>query len=121
MLVFPSAYRKNGDRLEADRAVIVEGYFDRREEQPKIALRKTGPIPESLREMHLRLAGNGNGEMDRNKLVKLLQKYPGDIEVFLHLPGRRLLVLNEKFNVSPRQDLKQELAAIYGSQNVWFN
>ncbi len=121
VLVFPSAYRKNGDRLEADRAVIVEGYFDRREEQPKIALRKTGPIPESLREMHLRLAGNGNGEMDRNKLVKLLQKYPGDIEVFLHLPGRRLLVLNEKFNVSPRQDLKQELAAVYGPQNVWFN
>ena len=70
--------------------------------------------------MHLRLAGNGNGEMDRNKLVKLLQKYPGILKS-LHLPGRRLLVLNEKFNVSPRQDLKQELAAIYGSQNVWFN
>ncbi|MDD3878865.1 MAG: OB-fold nucleic acid binding domain-containing protein, partial [Syntrophomonas sp.] len=119
VLVFPSAYRKNGDRLEADRVVIVEGYFDRREEQPKIALRKTGPIPERVREMHLRLAGDDHGEMDRNKLLSLLHKYPGDIEVFLHLPGRRMLVLNEALNVSPSRDLKDKLAAVYGSQNVW--
>lgn len=121
VLVFPSSYRQNANRLEPDQAVIVEGYFDRREEQPKIALRKIGPIPVSLREMHLRLVDKGNGTIDKKGLLRLLRTYPGEIEVFLHLSGRRLFLLDEKYWVAPSLELKQKLADIYGPQNIWFN
>jgi DNA polymerase-3 subunit alpha len=44
MMLFPSAFNSNIDTLQAQRAVIVEGYFDNREDQPKIIVRKVFPL-----------------------------------------------------------------------------
>ncbi|MEN6327648.1 MAG: DNA polymerase III subunit alpha [Syntrophomonas sp.] len=121
VLVFPSAYRKYMENIKADSSIIVEGYYDNRDEQPKIALRKAGPLPALLKELHVRITDDKNEEQIQQIFVKTIKKFPGDIEVLLHLPNRKIVVLKENFNVAAHLQLKSELGAIYGKNNVWFN
>lgn len=121
VMVFPSAYRKYMENIKADSSIIVEGYYDNRDEQPKIAMRKAGPLPASLKELHIRITDDKNEEQIQQKFVKTIKKFPGDIEVFLHLPNRKMVILKENFNAAAHFQLKSELGAIYGKNNVWFN
>lgn len=121
VMVFPSAYRKYMENIKADSSIIVEGYYDNRDEQPKIALRKAGPLPGLLRELHVRIPDDKNEDGIQKQFVRAIKKFPGDIEVFLHLPNRKIVVLKENFNVAAQISLKSELGAIYGKNNVWFN
>ncbi|WP_242848790.1 helix-hairpin-helix domain-containing protein [Syntrophomonas palmitatica] len=122
VMVFPSAFRQNMERLNADQAVIVEGFLDTRDETPKLSLRRLQNLPRRLRELHLRLAGDDYEDEDKKRgIMELIANNPGDIEVYLHLPPRRVIALNESFNVQASLALKKELAAICGQSNVWYN
>ncbi|MDD4563135.1 MAG: DNA polymerase III subunit alpha, partial [Syntrophomonadaceae bacterium] len=101
VMVFPSAYRRNGDNLESDQVVVMEGYLDTREEQPKISLRRVQPISTNLKELNIRIDDDNDTDDKREVMVKLLKKFPGEQEVLLHLPGRRVLVLNDNLKVKP--------------------
>ena len=53
-------------------------------------------------------------------MLKLIKKYSGEQEVILHFPGRRALVLNDNLKVRPHIELKEELALLFGRENIWF-
>jgi DNA polymerase-3 subunit alpha len=53
-------------------------------------------------------------------LIKLLKQHPGTIEVFLHLPDRRIMLLDEHYFVAAQPVLKQNLVNLLGRKNVWF-
>lgn len=120
MLLFASAFRANISHLETDAAVLLEGFVDRRDDQPKVSVRKVQPVPAEVKELHIRM---DQDTVNQNKqgLVDILRVYPGQVQVFLHLPDRRFLALKSTFNTAPSQDLKNQLAAIYGRYNVWFS
>ncbi|NLW91701.1 MAG: DNA polymerase III subunit alpha [Syntrophomonadaceae bacterium] len=122
IMVFPSAFRSNFDRLGLEQAVVVEGFLDTRDEQPKISLRRVQSIPSSLQELHIRISGdnNGNGETKQG-LLSILQEHPGDIEVFLHLPDRRVIALQHNYMVAADPDLKDRLVDLCGTNNVWYS
>jgi DNA polymerase-3 subunit alpha len=120
VMVFPSAYRRVGEKLEADQVVVLEGYLDTREEQPKISLRRVQPIPTSLREIDIRIEERYNSALNKEAMVKLIEEYPGDLDVILHLPGRRVLVLNDNLKIKPVLELKEKLAVLFGRENIWF-
>ncbi|HWP97698.1 MAG TPA: DNA polymerase III subunit alpha [Syntrophomonadaceae bacterium] len=121
VLVFPAALRNNGAQIQPDQPLIVEGYLDFRDDNPKISLRKALPLPDKLRELFVRLNGEAEEEGFREQLLKILIQYPGSLEVLLLLPGRRGIALNEKFQVAASPELKQELQELCGKNNVWFN
>ncbi|MEN6349107.1 MAG: DNA polymerase III subunit alpha [Syntrophomonas sp.] len=120
VIVFPSTYRKNIERINADSTIIVEGFYDNNDEQPKIVLRKVGPIPASIKELHIRIPVEKNENNMKQQLMATLNKFPGDVEVLLHL-DRKIMLLKENFNVAADLKLKNELAAAYGKNNIWFN
>jgi len=122
IMVFPSAFRNNIDRLGAEQAVVVEGFLDTRDEQPKISLRRVEALPARLQELHVRISGDNNGNGDaREGLLTLLEKFPGEIEVFLHLPDRRVIALKHNYQVAADPVLKDRLAEICGRNNVWYS
>ncbi|NLB88563.1 MAG: DNA polymerase III subunit alpha, partial [Syntrophomonadaceae bacterium] len=119
-ILFHSAYKNNWDKMESDTPVIAEGFYDLKDEQPKIIVQRIRNIPKNIKELHIRVSSEVNGQFNKNNLVTILSKYKGEAEVILYLPNRRPLVLDEKYDVKPCMELKQELESICGKGNVWF-
>lgn len=121
MMVFPSAYRSNVQFLQDDQPVIVEGYYDTRDEEPKLAVRRIFPLPHELTQLHVRIADNGENGDSSNKLLQVLTRFPGPLDVIIYRPGRKPLLLSERWRIKPDLALKQELIGLYGKNNVWFH
>ncbi|MDD4171494.1 MAG: DNA polymerase III subunit alpha [Syntrophomonas sp.] len=121
VMLFPAAYRQYIEHIKPDTAIIVEGFVDRRDERPKISLRRVLELKSRLKELHIRLPYEKTDTEGKQELVNILIRYPGDIEVCLHLPNKKIVVLDEKFDVDPHIDLKNKLAQMYGKSDVWFN
>ncbi len=119
VLAFPKALKKNNEHLNNDGAVLIEGFYDTRDEQPKISLQQARPIPQVLKEMHIRIPEDQEDNF-KMKLLKMLGQYPGSVEVFLHLQGRRTVLLQEKYYVQAQKELQAKIAAWFGVKNVWF-
>lgn len=119
MMLFPSAYRNNIEQLQNDSAVVVEGFVDRRDEQPKLSVRRAQPMGGKVKDFHIRIPPE-KSESQR-QLVEIIKKYPGEVEVYLHLPQRRVMALDKKFKVSLSLELKREIQRLYGKTNVWYN
>jgi len=120
VFLFPSSYRQFSKQLEKERVVLVEGFLDKREETAKIIARKIFPLNHQLKELHIRLPYEKTSPEDKKQLVRLLHRYPGDLQVLLHLPDRRILMLEEQHDVEGSKRLKEDLAKMLGSNNVWF-
>ncbi|MDD3365020.1 MAG: DNA polymerase III subunit alpha, partial [Syntrophomonas sp.] len=121
VMIFPSAYRQFINNIIPDTPIIIEGFVDRRDEQAKITLRRVFELSSTLKELHIRLPYEKTDQEGKKELVKTLAKYPGEMEVCLHLPNKKILVLDEKFDVDSKLDLKKQLIQMYGKNNVWFN
>jgi DNA polymerase-3 subunit alpha len=119
VIVFPRAFKRNLQYLQDNEAVLIEGFYDMRDEQPKISLQQARPIPEVIKELHIRIPEQVQNEF-RPQLLQLLQQYPGSVEVFLHLPDRRMVLLQEKYYVKAHLQLKSRITELCGAKNVWF-
>ncbi|MCX5780892.1 MAG: DNA polymerase III subunit alpha [Firmicutes bacterium] len=121
VIVFPAAYRQYIDSIKPDTAIIVEGFVDRKDEQPKVSLRRVLPLNSIIKELHIRLPYEKTDAEGKLELTNLLGCFPGSSEVCLHLSNKKILVLDEKFDVDAQLELKNQLASLYGKNNVWFN
>jgi len=120
MMIFPSAYQNNINKIESDQAVVVEGFLDRRDEPVKISVRRVAVLSSQLRELNVRLPYEKTDDEGKKELLAILRKHPGEMEVILHLPNRKVIALDEKYNVAASMQLKQELCKRYGKSNVWY-
>jgi DNA polymerase-3 subunit alpha len=120
MMLFPSAYDKNIELLQSEQAVIIEGFYDNRDEQPKVSVRKTFPLSFKLNELHIRITDHWNKE-NRDRVLGILREHAGETDVILHLPDKRMIVLNDEFRVAPDIKLKNKLSLVLGKHNIWFN
>lgn len=120
MLMFSSAFRSYINNLDTDEAVIIEGFVDRRDDQPKISVRKVLPLPAELKELHIRMDQDTINN-DKHSLVDILENYPGEMNVYVHLPDRRVMALNRQLGAAVNRELKHKLASIYGRYNVWYS
>jgi len=119
VLVFPKALKKNNEVLKGDVALLIEGFYDTRDDHPKISLLKARPIPEVLKEMHIKIPEDTD-DYFRLQLLALLKQYPGSVEVFLHFAGNRAVVLEEGYWVAAEMELKEKLLSLCGIKNIWF-
>lgn len=118
--LFPSAYRSNIDNIKTDIPIVVEGFFNTQDDEPKVVVNRVKNIPPAIRELHIRVPG-ANGDNDiKSRLVKLLAQNSGEVKVILYRRGGNPIMLDDKYNVKPSFNLKQELEKICGKGNVWF-
>ncbi|QGU00190.1 DNA polymerase III alpha subunit [Candidatus Syntrophocurvum alkaliphilum] len=120
MFLFPSAYKEYINSIQPDTILIIEGFFDNREDQPKIAVRKAYPIVDKVKELNIRISPDLSDANHKEKLINILKKHPGNAGVLVHLSSKRRIVLDEKYNVASSIELKKELIDIYGKNNIWF-
>lgn len=118
VLAFPAALRQNVDTLAADRALVIEGYYDHREDAPKIILRKAYELKPTVNEMHIGLNKDQDPATKRQLLAKLKQ-HSGSYPVILEIPGKRI-ALNDEFRVGASLSLKQSLSGIAGVNYSWY-
>ncbi len=121
VMLFSSSYRQCIDLIQPDVPIVAEGFLDRRDEQPKISLRRVFRLQEKLGEMHVRLGEDKNDIQTRAELLQVIGRHPGAAEVCLHLPGKKVRVLDQQYDVQPNPGLKKELELLLGRHNVWFN
>ncbi|MBP1762857.1 MAG: DNA-directed polymerase, partial [Firmicutes bacterium] len=121
MMIFPSAYQKTIHQIEPDQLLIVEGFIDRRDETQKISVRNIGVPGKVLKDIHIRLPYEKADDEGRRELVDKLAQYPGDIEVVLHLPNKKVMVMTERYNVASSLQLKKELTSLYGKGSIWYS
>lgn len=119
VMVFPSAFRKSISVIQPDNALLVEGYYEHREEQPKITLVKVTNLAAVTRELHIRISRDCADESIRQKILEHLRRHPGKVPVVLHLPGKNI-AMHEEYNIAPGMELKKGLDHICGKENVWF-
>lgn len=119
MMIFSSSYQKAINKIEPDQLLLVEGFVDRRDEAPKISVRNVGLPGQGLKDIHIRLPYEKDDDAGRLELVQRLIRYPGEIEVVVHLPNKKTMALT-KHKVAASLQLKQELGELYGKDNVWY-
>ncbi|MDO4540849.1 MAG: DNA polymerase III subunit alpha [Syntrophomonadaceae bacterium] len=120
MMLFSSVYDKNIGVLESEQVVWLEGFLDHREQPPKVSVRRVGPVPERVSELHIRLPEEKGDAEGRKELIDVLSRYRGEAEVILHLPGRRTFALDERFNAQASLQFKNELERLYGPNTAWY-
>jgi DNA polymerase-3 subunit alpha len=120
MLMFSSTFRNYVNTADSEETVIIEGFVDRRDDQPKITVRKVLPVPSEIQELHIRM-DQDTMSTGKQSLVEILHEYPGEVAVYVHMPNRRVVALNGQLGAAPSRELKTKLASIYGRYNVWYS
>ena len=118
--LFPSAYVENWAKLENDKPIMLEGFYDVKDDEPKLVVHKVSDISNEVRSLHIRIPYDSSKEVSKTELVKVLSNYKGNVEVLLFLPNRKILVLDERYNVKPSMELKMELEDLCGKGQISF-
>lgn len=117
VVVFSAALRENGDDIEQDGVVLVEGRLVRQEEEVRVIARTINKISKEVKEFHVKVK-QGNGF--KEKLIALLEEYPGQVPVYIHLPSGKMRELNREYWVQPNIKLKHRLEEFCGPGNAWY-
>lgn len=117
---FPATYQKVAPLLMPDSVVVVQARLSIRDGGLQLNARSVSLPPAELNDntpVDLRLAERIFTEPLMNRLVDLLQQYPGEAPVRLHVQGREattLVELGERFQVRNCQSLFSDLKVLLG-------
>jgi DNA polymerase-3 subunit alpha len=121
VMVFPKTMAEHGHKLVADAVVCVKGRIDKREDEPKLVamtIEPFEPVTDGAPPLRIRLAPTAlNGPMV-DRLRTLLQRFPGESQVFLHLGETKVLRLPGDFCVEVRTGLVAELRVLLGPDAI---
>ncbi|MFO7769472.1 MAG: DNA polymerase III subunit alpha [bacterium] len=126
VLTFSDAYKAHADLLAEDGMVLVRGRLSQREgEAPKVVADEYIPLPEVrgrlTRAVHLLLVGEEGAELAA-EARGVLDRYPGDVPVYIHLDygeSTTLRLRSGASRVDPEGPVLTELKEILGDENVW--
>ena len=99
----------------------MEGFYDTRDEEPKLAVRRIFPLPQELSQLHVRISDDEEEGDGKKRLLQTLVGFTGEMDVIIYPPGRKPLLLSERWRIKPDLALKQELVELYGRNKVWFH
>jgi DNA polymerase III subunit alpha len=129
VVVFPEAFSKSGQLLQADAAVLVRGKFERDDDSTRMLASEILPIdvvPESLRrEVLVRLRMPPADRKVLERVSDILGRHRGDRRVVLELdlpattpPMRVRLDVSGQIRVRPSDTLAAEIEAVCGPGTV---
>ena len=125
VVVFPNVFEKSKGFLEEDSVIVVRGTVNcREEEEPKVLADKIMLIDdydgEALRgAVRLRIPEDMEEEETLARVKELLEAYPGDTPVIIHLEARRKrLKTGTDLWISPDNEFYEKMGSLIGSENV---
>ncbi|MBI4027816.1 MAG: DNA polymerase III subunit alpha [Verrucomicrobia bacterium] len=127
VLVFADTYEKTQACLGLEKAVLICGRVDKRDEKPKITASDIWPLDEAAqrftRAIHLHIPNNRFGVEHLEQVRDLLRLYPGPLPVLLCMEqasGEVVFVnTSPEFHVRPDERLVHELRHIIGEHAVF--
>lgn len=89
VVIFPDLYEREQEYVIRDLPILVIGKVSLKEERPKIQANKLIPLSEASyrlsKELHIRMSTPGLEEETLIQLKKVLERFEGEIPVYLHL------------------------------------
>ncbi len=118
-LVFPRVYLEYNRFLEKGRVALISGRLKREDdENPRIFAEIIKILSKPVHKK-LFIKISENEQLIRRKVLKVLQKYPGPIPVYIYIASQKQLrALNFNYWVNWLPDLEDELSNICGKKGV---
>jgi DNA polymerase-3 subunit alpha len=117
VMVFPKTMADIGHLLADDAVLIVKGRVDKRDDQPKFIAMDVEVfegITDGAPPLRLKVSAHRLDERTVAELKALLERFPGDSQVFLHLTDSKILRLPDQFCVDATGGLVGELRVLLG-------
>ncbi|MCU1454920.1 MAG: dnaE [Acidimicrobiales bacterium] len=117
VMVFPKTMADVGHKLVDDAVLIVKGRVDKREDQPKFIAMDVevfDGIVDGGAPLRIKVSPQRLDERCIGELKSLLQRFPGESQVFLHLGERKVLRLPDEFCVDTNTGVIGELRVLFG-------
>lgn len=94
LVVFPQAFEDVGEELVEDRILLITGEYEKDADEgalPKILVNDIEPLDQNLKDLkHIRIGLGKGAPVNWNQFRALVQRYPGDAKLGLHLPIEEL-------------------------------
>jgi len=120
VMVFPKTMTEVGHKLVEDAVLVVKGRIDKREDQPKLVALEVDTFEgaaDAAAPLRIKVAASGLDERRIGELRRLLERFPGDSPVFLHI-GDEVLRLPDQHCADTTGDLNAELRVLFGAAAI---
>ncbi|MCU1352588.1 MAG: polymerase alpha subunit, partial [Acidimicrobiales bacterium] len=117
VMVFPRTMADVGHKLVDDAVLIVKGRVDKREDQPKFIAMDVEVfegIVDGAPPLRIKVSPQRLDERCIAELRSVLQRFPGESQVFLHLGERKVLRLPDDFCIDVSTGVIGELRVLFG-------
>jgi DNA polymerase-3 subunit alpha len=125
--IFAETYARHRELVAKDSVVLVVGGAQTSREEINIranAIYDLARVPRLLaRQLHLEILGGALTDEDLLPVRDLLAKYPGELEVYIHLRltgGGATLLAGAAYMVEPEENLLKRLEELVGEGNAYF-
>jgi DNA polymerase-3 subunit alpha len=118
VMVFPKTMADVGHKLVDDAVLIVKGRVDKRDDQPKFIAMDVEVfegIVDGAPPLRIKVSPQRLDERCIGELKSVLQRFPGESQVFLHLGERKVLRLPDEFCIDTSTGVIGELRVLFGS------
>lgn len=120
LIVFPDIYAQTESLIKSDGVMLVEGALETGEQKPKLMVEKITPLELKIKEsakMIISVSDNMAEKLD--VLKKLIEKYPGNTQVYLKLvlqeiKQRVTLRVTEPLGVKPQREFFDAINLEFG-------
>jgi len=136
LVIFPGVWQKVSQIVSKGEMLIVRAKLQLQEEEVKLLVddaarlddpevetrfrKRSAPKPgAAAQRMFIKIARHKEQPTDLNRLKKVLELHPGDLQVVLFYERTsKLIALNEEYNVRPSETLKAMIESIMGEHSV---
>jgi len=127
VLVYSDSFEKSKNAIGPERAVLICGRVDLREDTPKLVASEVFPLDEApqrfTKAVHLHFPNNRCGVEHLEQVRAVLQKHPGKLPVLLCMEqtNGEVVYMNtgSEFHVLPNEGLIHELRHVVGERSVF--
>ena len=120
VMAFPKMMTEIGHKLVDDAVLVVKGRIDKREDQPKLVALEVDVfegVHDPSAPLRLKLPASALDDRRITALRALLERFPGDSPVFLHI-GQKVLRLPDEQGADVTGGLIAELRVLFGAGSI---
>ncbi len=116
-MVFPRTMSEVGHLLDDDAVVVVDARIDRRDDTPKVIVRTLElfePVIGGSPPLRIAVSPNQLSDVRIDQMKQILDDFPGDSDVFLHVGDRHVIALPDEYTVNLDSGVVAELRVLLG-------
>ena len=133
-IMWPEDFARQGELIQSEAILYLKGKVDRRSREPNVIVNKLMTLDEAdkefTRQVAIRFQRGLHAESELVRVREVLDRYPGETDVMVFVDStdakspqtrvRYQLSTPQRLRVSCSANLRRELAAILGDENMSF-